>query len=582
MFTEKIKAKEYYIKDLLSDKFLFEIPDYQRAYSWTKENLQQLVDDINDSINMNKEEFGGNFEKFQPYFIGSIVLCSKEYKDDGWGLYDVIDGQQRLTSIIILIAAIRDLLTDESYKNVLTSLIYQKPNDLMGIKESIRVRVRGKELDFFKKYILTPAGTLDSLELDKGQLSEAKVNMINAIEVFKNSFTDENGDLLQDKLSDFIKYLLQKVVLVVIITDSFTSAFRLFNVINARGLPLTNADLLKSENLRVIDENIRNRYTNIWENDEQDLGKEKLENVIGFIRTMKLKKKSTSTIFEEFNKKIFKVDEDYRGENFIEHLHSVKDIYSKYIVDGSIDLDNKEKKIYYKNLIIIMKDFLPFDEWIAALIRFIEKFNDDEKIFSFIKALEKRVVIDWVNGNSFADRLSRIYKIIETIDSKDTVEEIINSDIFKADIERTAAYFENSLNDIEFYSKGRMMIPKYILVRLDMEIRSNEILEYSDKIMLEHVLPRNAKDFYWTSNFNIEERRNWANRLGNLVIISGAKNTRINNKEFNKKVDQYLSKKGNFKITEEIFTLKNWDMKSLCNRHDELVKRSIDLWTNIK
>ena len=150
MFTDKVKAKEHYIKDLLNDKFLFDIPDYQRAYSWNKDNLKQLIDDIMDSIGLNKEN-NTVFEEYEPYFIGSIVLCSKEYKDDGSGLYDVIDGQQRLTSIIILIATIRDLTKNEAYKNILSSLIYQKPNELMGIKESIRVRVRGKEAEFFKK-----------------------------------------------------------------------------------------------------------------------------------------------------------------------------------------------------------------------------------------------------------------------------------------------------------------------------------------------------------------------------------------------------------------------------------------------
>ena len=100
LFTEKIKAKEYFIKDLLSPKFVFEIPDYQRAYSWTTENLKQLVEDINDSIKLNEDR---DFENFEPYFIGSIVLCGKEYKEDGFGRYEVIDGQQRLTTFVILI-----------------------------------------------------------------------------------------------------------------------------------------------------------------------------------------------------------------------------------------------------------------------------------------------------------------------------------------------------------------------------------------------------------------------------------------------------------------------------------------------
>lgn len=578
MFTDKVKAKEHYIKDLLNDKFLFDIPDYQRAYSWNKDNLKQLIDDIMDSIGLNKENNNG-FEEYEPYFIGSIVLCSKEYKDDGSGLYDVIDGQQRLTSIIILIATIRDLTKNEAYKNILSSLIYQKPNELMGIKESIRVRVRGKEAEFFKKYVLTDGGTDLVNEIDEKEISEAKQNMLNAIKTFKEVFVDENGEVLESKLDEFIKYFLQKVVVVVITTDSFTSAFRLFNVINARGLPLTNADLLKSENLRVISEDKRNIYTDMWENIEQELGKDKLEQIIGFMRTMKQNRKATATVYEEFSKKIFVSEPDYIGINFVEHLKEIKDLYNKYINEGNIELSSKENSIYYQNLVRIMRDFIPYDEWMVALIKFIEKFKNDEDILEFLKVLEKRIVIDWVNGNSFADRLARVYKILEVIDSSSSLEEIKKSNVFISDLERTTAYFRNSLDDIEFYSKGRMLVPKYILIRLDMEKRNGEILDYTNKIMLEHILPRNAKDAYWTTNFTVDERKNWCNKLGNLVIINGTKNTKLNNKAFAEKVEQYLSKKSDFEITKEVLALNDWKIESVAGRQESLTNRALNLWT---
>ncbi len=579
MFTEKVKAKEYYIKDLLSNKFLFEIPDYQRAYSWTKENLKQLVEDIWESVELNKARGNKEFDQYEPYFLGSIVLCSKEYKDDGCGIYDVIDGQQRLTSIIMLIAAIRDLIDNEEYKKVLSDLIYQKPNVLMGIKESIRVKARGKEEEFFKKYILTNGGTELVKDLDMEELSEAKQNMVNAIEVFRDSFFNENGELLEEKLNEFIVYLLQKVVLVVITTESFTLAFRLFNVINARGLPLTDSDLLKSENLRVMNPEIRKEYTDIWESHEQDLGKEKLDQIIGFMRTMKLKNKVEESVYEEFSKKIFRNEPEYLGVNFVNHLTAVKALYDKYIIDGNLEGVSEEEKSYYKNLINIMREFLPYDDWMAAVIRFAEKFNDDKLVLEFVKVLEKRLVIDWVNGNSFADRLNRVYGILEAIEEKDSLEEIKEAPVFLYDLERTTAYFENALNDIDFYSKGRMMIPKYIFVRLDMEKRANEVLDYSDKIMIEHVLPRNAKEAYWKDNFSADQRRNWANKFGNLVIITGAKNTRANNKPFAEKVEQYLSKKSDFAITKEVLELSDWNMDSLKDRHESLVNRALELWT---
>ena len=579
MFTEKVKAKEYYIKDLLSNKFLFEIPDYQRAYSWTKENLKQLVEDIWESVELNKARGNKEFDQYEPYFLGSIVLCSKEYKDDGCGIYDVIDGQQRLTSIIMLIAAIRDLIDNEEYKKVLSDLIYQKPNVLMGIKESIRVKARGKEEEFFKKYILTNGGTELVKDLDMEELSEAKQNMVNAIEVFRDSFFNENGELLEEKLNEFIVYLLQKVVLVVITTESFTSAFRLFNVINARGLPLTDSDLLKSENLRVMNPEVRKEYTDIWESHEQDLGKEKLDQIIGFMRTMKLKNKVEESVYEEFSKKIFRNEPEYLGVNFVNHLTAVKALYDKYIIDGNLEGVSEEEKYKNKNLINIMREFLPYDDWMAAVIRFAEKFNDDKLVLEFVKVLEKRLVIDWVNGNSFADRLNRVYGILEVIEEKDSLEEIKEAPVFLYDLERTTAYFENALNDIDFYSKGRMMIPKYIFVRLDMEKRANEVLDYSDKIMIEHVLPRNAKEAYWKDNFSADQRRNWANKFGNLVIITGAKNTRANNKPFAEKVEQYLSKKSDFAITKEVLELSDWNMDSLKDRHESLVNRALELWT---
>ena len=578
MFTDKVKAKEHYIKDLLNDKFLFDIPDYQRAYSWNKDNLKQLIDDIMDSIGLNKEN-NNVFEEYEPYFIGSIVLCSKEYKDDGSGLYDVIDGQQRLTSIIILIATIRDLTKNEAYKNILSSLIYQKPNELMGIKESIRVRVRGKEAEFFKKYVLTDGGTDLVNEIDEKEISEAKQNMLNAIRTFKEVFVDENGEVLESKLDEFTKYFLQKVVVVVITTDSFTSAFRLFNVINARGLPLTNADLLKSENLRVISEDKRNIYTDMWENIEQELGKDKLEQIIGFMRTMKQNRKATATVYEEFSKKIFVSEPDYIGVNFVEHLKEIKNLYNKYINEGNIELSSKDNSIYYQTLVRIMRDFIPYDEWMVALIKFIEKFKNDEDILEFLKVLEKRIVIDWVNGNSFADRLARVYKILEVIDSSSSLEEIKKSNVFISDLERTTAYFRNSLDDIEFYSKGRMLVPKYILIRLDMEKRNGEILDYTNKIMLEHILPRNAKDAYWTTNFTVDERKNWCNKLGNLVIINGTKNTKLNNKAFAEKVEQYLSKKSDFEITKEVLALNDWKIESVAGRQESLMNRALNLWT---
>ncbi|MBV1767590.1 MAG: DUF262 domain-containing protein [Methanobacterium sp.] len=93
--------------------------------------------------------------------------------------------------------------------------------------------------------------------------------MIIAIDVFRNKLDNGNN---QNLLKNFVKYLLKKVILVIITTSSFESAFRLFNVVNARGMPLTNADLLKSVNLGNVSQEDLKKYTEIWENIEEDIG----------------------------------------------------------------------------------------------------------------------------------------------------------------------------------------------------------------------------------------------------------------------------------------------------------------------
>lgn len=169
--------------------------------------------------------------------------------------------------------------------------------------------------------------------------------MFEAIEIFKNGFKIGNGEIDQDFLNRYIRYLLQKVVLVVIKTGELASAFRLFNIINARSMPLTNADLLKSENLSVIPKEEEPKYTKIWEDLEEDFGSEKLEMLISFIRSIKLKEKARKSIYEEFEDKVFKKEPEFKGKKFIEYLQNIANIYREKIEEGRITTEIGWKEI---------------------------------------------------------------------------------------------------------------------------------------------------------------------------------------------------------------------------------------------
>jgi len=578
MLEERIKAGEIYIKDLFGDKYLFEIPNFQRAFAWEKENFELLFSDIKDALQLNQEN-GKKFDDYEPYFLGSIILWIKRLKDDGSGEYAIIDGQQRLVSLAILMAVMRDLTNDSDYRMDLQTSIYQKASKAKGTSEKVRIKVREKEEDFFKKHILKEDGT-NLKGIDKSSLSEPKQHMVEAIDIFKNGFRNEKETVDHTLLENYIKYLLQKVVLVVIKTSNLASAFRLFNIINARGMPLTNADLLKSESLSVLPKEEERKYTKIWEDIEEDLGSEKLEMLISFIRSMKLKEKARKSIFEEFDSKIFKKEPTFKGKYFIEYLHKVSQVYREKIEDAIINTGRSEEETYYYNLISLMRDFLPFNDWMTAIIIFKDRFNDDSRLFKFLKIFERKIVADWISGLSFTERLTRIYKVIRLIEDLANPEDIFKNPMFDEEIRNNRGSFNNTLDDINFYGKGRTRVPKYILLRIDMErsYNQNKKIAYSGEITVEHILPRTPTDQYWLSIFNEDERLKWTNKLGNLVLLNSRKNSQAGNKPFPQKVKDYFEKKSDFDITNELKTHQGWTLKELKERHEKLTEEAIKIW----
>lgn len=574
---EKIEAEHEYIKDLFDGENLFEIPDFQRPFAWEKDNFEQLIDDIKDALQVNQENYA-DFNEFEPYFLGSLIRL--QHEENGEYKYLIIDGQQRLVSLVILIAVIRDLMSEDT-RNQLQSYIYQEPKSIIDQKEQSRVEIRLKERDFFREYILEKEGTLKRNQIDRTtfkSLTEPKKRIITAIDVFKDGFVDndyeDNGFM-----KDFVKYLLKKVIMVVITTKSFESAFRLFNVVNARGMPLTNADLLKSVNLGKVPNEHREKYTNIWEDIEEEIGIEKMEMLISFIRSIEIKKKARKSVFDEFQHIIFIEKPQFQGVEFIKYLNQVKDIYLNRIVESKINTLNVEKEVHFHNLMSIMRDFLPFNDWMGAVIKFDEKFNNDDYLYEFLKNFERKIFIDWIVGMSLTERLTQIYKIIRLIEENDDKALIINDPIFHDDIKKQRNKFKTSINHENFYGKGRFQMAKYVLLRIDMERNENlhKKVSFTGNITVEHVLPQKPNN-YWKKKFTDKAIQEWTNKLGNLTLLNAAKNSRASNKPFKDKVETYFQKKSDFTITNELERVDDWNLLALKNRHSKLRSEARKLW----
>ena len=243
MFMSQIESNKWIIKDVFNQ--WFRIPNYQRPYVWGKDQVIDLMDDI--SIACKRNEKGD-------YFLGSLVL--KENNDKGYIEYDVLDGQQRLTTLFLLTAVIRDLTDNEQRQQTCHNSIFQQGNADDNIPERLRIvfDIRDDVRAFIAEYIKQKNGinSLKIEELSKNKSIDRSIfNMANAILNMKQ-YLQENMAKDASFLDKIFPFIRNKVLLIYVSSKNLDDAFRMFTVLNNRGIKLRNADILKADNLSAV------------------------------------------------------------------------------------------------------------------------------------------------------------------------------------------------------------------------------------------------------------------------------------------------------------------------------------------
>ncbi len=578
--SAEIEAKEVTVGKLFSPDFIFEIPIYQRPLSWERDNFDQLFEDIYDALT-NKEK---------QYFLGSIILQEHENIKNR---YDIVDGQQRLSSLAILMAVIRDKADNPEMRENLATYLYHK-EDKFKKNPAVMSIAPWKDLgETFKKYIYENNGTRKYIEeFDKKQIKytdsqDPLYHLYEAISVFKEKLDEKFST--KEQIEEYVIFLLNNVYLVYIKATAFASAYRLFNVLNTRGIPLNTSDLLKSENIGEIKEAAtRIQYSNIWREIENKIGRDELEDLIAIIRTIKIKEKAKVNIYEEYRKLIF--DKHIKkGKDFIDYLKEISDIYNDKILDGEIN-DIGSRKNEYKNIVSLMRKYVPFIDWVPPLVEFYHKFKSDKHMLDFVLKLEKKVIIEWMAGFSATERITSLNKLLKLIHEESDPQKVIEKLIyFKVEeivpgrIARSIDYSQKELieadlnrilNDNQFYSIYGGKLARYVLLRLDLNMWEMEnFAGYPGTITVEHILPQTPdKNSEWTKLFSEDERKEWTNKIGNLVLLSGMKNSKAQNFEFAKKKDAYFKDKCTFfKITQDLVKIDRWTKEEEEKRHKKLL-----------
>ena len=163
----KIEASEQPIQKVFSSDFDFFIPLYQRPYAWTTKEAGELLSDLLDNMGTTKT----SVEDTNPYFLGSVVLVKGDLPNA-----DVVDGQQRLTTLTILFAALRTLLTPAEAAG-LTTLLYETANPILGTKNRYRLTMRQQDADFFRAHVQDIGGMDKLKQINPAPLTNSRKNI---------------------------------------------------------------------------------------------------------------------------------------------------------------------------------------------------------------------------------------------------------------------------------------------------------------------------------------------------------------------------------------------------------------------
>lgn len=570
------------------------IPEYQRPYSWQALGKSDKTNQINQMWEDLWAFFQDN-EDDKEYFLGSMVVIQK-----GRRTLEVIDGQQRLTSLVLLFAAMRCFLQQclafegeralsEGLANFakrgieeLSRLIYNTKS--IGLAPELKVKIERSEGNDFDTVLNHAAACrgIETIDSIRARDADSEYQEI-ATRYFKNRdyfrerieetflenehFTFENAQVLDR----FFRFLQTRVAIVTITTTDFDTAFAIFEILNNRGLPLTNKDLLRNfvinEFSKAGDPDGAKKWYALESNYEltEDFTGRWVESV-----------NASKQRYSAFNdiKAIYQANyaSDTSGnpveppiQRFYGDLQRDLGYYSLLVEE---DLRIQHLGMRHRIKLIKQLDNLRYsNDLLLALLRFYAYTGGepDPALEAFMGAYQ-RYALYWLLAPGRRFSSSKIFQAIRFLRSNKPEEARNVFELSDQDRQLLVEHMSGQLDNAE----AKLLLAVYVwheqATKDDVVVQS---LQY-EKATLEHILPQTpAKGTNWLRDFSSDFRKEFTYRLGNMTLLTTKMNSAVKNHDFSKKQEQY--KKTHLAMTHELAALKSIDEQFIRDRHQRLI-----------
>lgn len=356
-----MEAAERTISQIPAEFIRYKILAYQCLCFWEKNTVEQLLDDVWEAFVANDKE----------YFIGSLITIEREKGR----LYDVVDGHQRLTTLNLIFSRLRGGV-DEPAKSELGRRVLPR-NALTGEQETPRLTLRQRNQNSFRRHVRAGEAVSEAVRKEVAKEQDApKQRIIENLEAI-DSFIAQHD---QKTLNLFAKYLLSRIYVEFVTTASWQSAYRLFNVLNARGMALLNADLIKNMLFARLGGNAARRsdLDEAWLEREELIGIERLDQFMAHHRSSVVATKARKALHEEFEPLYETAATPF---TFFEEVHTSARNYLRV-------LRNEFEAPSARRAVRSLKR-VAFEEWIPPQLAFLNSPVADLPEGEFVDLLER-------------------------------------------------------------------------------------------------------------------------------------------------------------------------------------------------
>ncbi len=551
--SKKITGAEYPLSKIFSSDFDYVIPPYQRPYAWTTDQAGELFDDLYGFFDQEPDD---------SYFLGSIVLIKDETKPHA----KVVDGQQRLTTLTILLSVIASKFTTELRDGFL-KYIREPGNPFEGLSSKPRLALRERDKTFFAEYVQALKFdillNLESKQLDNESQRNIKENS-NLLLTRIEKYFESN----QIKLVEFGAFLVGRCFLVTVSTPSEQSAFRVFSVLNSRGLDLLHTDIIKSNVIGRVSKANEGLFNEKWEDLEVRTGRKDFELLFGHIRMIYAKTKAKRSLLEEFQ--TYVITGDITPEDLFSNV--IEPFAEAYLIAKNAQYVSTTNAAEINNLLNWLNR-IDNSDWLPSAILFVsQKMNEPNYIEWFIKKLERLAAYLHVTAKNVNERIERYSKVISDLENPHSIDTPVNS------IELTLLEKNEMLDalnrDIYLMSARKR---NYIILRLDSFVADGAAIYDPSLLTIEHVLPQTVDALSeWSQTWpNLEDRNLWVHRIANLLPLTQKRNSQAQNYDFQTKKTAYFGGRqgvSSYALTTQVLNMTSWTPEVIKTRQKELLE----------